>query len=98
MGESFSDRCRHPDRGGVISQANGSAFEMLDADPGADQAIEHVFHWLERRQGCYLGWLGDELWDAFDVLIKALFDGLELLEQPFNPLAARELLSFPVLA
>ena len=37
MGESFSDCCRHPDRGGVISQANGSAFEVFDADPGADQ-------------------------------------------------------------
>ena len=47
----FSQCLWHPDCGGVIAQANGSAFEVLDADPGADQAIEHVFHWFERRQG-----------------------------------------------
>ena len=40
----------NPDRGGVITQANGSAFEVFDANPGADQAIEHVFHRFERRQ------------------------------------------------
>ena len=36
--------------------------------------------------------------DAADVFIEAGFDGLELLEQPFNPLAARQLFGFPVLA
>ena len=82
----------------MITKANGSAFEVLNADPGTDQTIEHVFHRFERRQGCYLGWLGNQLRDAPEVLIKAVFDGLELLEQSFNPLAARELLSFPVLA
>ena len=74
-------RTTGPDRSGVITQADGSPFEVFDAEPGADQPIEHVFHRFERRQGCHLGGLGDERWDAADVLIKALFDGLELLEQ-----------------
>ena len=43
----------NPDGSGVIAQANGSAFEVFDADPGTDQAIEHVFHRLERRQRCF---------------------------------------------
>ena len=88
----------NPDCGGVIPQANGPAFEVLDADPGTNQAIEHVFHRLERRQCCHLGGLGNELRDAVDVLIKAGFDGFELLEQPFNPLAAPQLFGFRVSA
>ena len=30
------------------------------------------------------------------MLIEPGFDGLELLEQPFNPLAARQIFGFPV--
>ena len=88
----------HPDRGGVIPQANGSAFEVLDADPGADQAIEHVFHRLERRHCCYVRWRGDEVWDVADVFIRAVFDVLEFLEQPFNPLMPRRPLAFSIFA
>ena len=40
----------NPDSGGVITQANGPAFEVFDADSCTDQAIEHVFHRFERRQ------------------------------------------------
>ena len=82
----------------MIAQANGAALEVLDADPGADQAIEHVFHRLERGQCCHLRWLGDQLWDATDVRVEAVFDRLELIEQPFDPIVARQLLRFPVLA
>ena len=32
----------NPDCGGVITQANAPAFEVLHADPGADQAIGNV--------------------------------------------------------
>ena len=39
----FDQALRYPDRGGVIPQINGPAFEVFDADPGADQPIEHVY-------------------------------------------------------
>ena len=67
--------------GDVITQANGSAFEAFDADPCADQAIEHVFYRLQRRQGCHLGGLGDECRDVADLALKAGFDRVELIEQ-----------------
>ena len=38
---------RHPDGSSGITQANSSAFEVFDADPGTDQGIKHVFHGLE---------------------------------------------------
>jgi len=76
----------YPYRGGVIPQANGSAFEMFDSDPSADQAIEHVFHRLERSEGCHLGELGDDVRDAADVFIQTVFDYLEFFEQPLDPL------------
>ena len=41
---------RHPDCGGGITQANGAAFEVFDADPGADQAIEPARHSWIRAQ------------------------------------------------
>ena len=40
-------RSRDPDRCAVITEAQGSAFEMFDGDPGADQGIEHVLDRLE---------------------------------------------------
>ena len=97
-GLSWVDQCLwNPDRSGVIPQANDLALEVFDADPCADQAIEHVY-WLERRQCCCLGRLGDEVRDAVDLFIEASFDGSELIEQAFNPIAARQLLGFPIFA
>ena len=58
---------------------------MFDADPCADQAIEHVFYRLQRRQRCHLGGLGDERPDAADVFIEAGFDVLELLRDQSRP-------------
>ena len=71
---------------------------MLDPGPGADQAVEHVLHWLERRQCCYLLCLGNEFRDYVDVRVEACFECLELLDKAFNPLRVRKLLSFPSLA
>ena len=47
-GWSWGNQCLwNPDRGGVIPQTNSAAIEVFDADPGADQAVEHVFHRFE---------------------------------------------------
>ena len=78
----------NPDRSGVVPQTNGPACEVLDADPGTDQAIEHVFYRLERHQSCHLGGRRNELRDAADLFTKAGFDCLVLLEEPFNSLTA----------
>ena len=40
---SWVDQCLwNPDRGVVITQANGPTFEVLNADPGAEQAVDNV--------------------------------------------------------
>ncbi len=70
---------------------------MFDSHPGADQAVEHVFHRLERGQGCDLRRHRDERRDAADLCIEPGFDRLEFAQQALNPLAPRELLCFPVL-
>ena len=98
-GWSWVDQCLwNPDRCGVVSELNWWAFEVFDADPCTDQAIEHALHRLERSPHHHLGWSGDDAGDAVDVFIETDFDCLVLLEQPFNSLAARKLPSFPVLA
>ena len=68
---SVSTRRRDPDRGGVITEAKGSAFEMFDADPGADQGIEHVFDRFERGKGAHLRRPGDERRNSGDMGIEA---------------------------
>ena len=57
---------------------------MFDPHPAVDQGIEHVFDRLQRRQGCHLRWLGDELRDAADLGVKSGVDRSELIEQPFD--------------
>ena len=75
----------HPDGSGGVTQANSSAFEVFDADPGADQGIEHVFHGLERRERGHLVGLGQGERDGADVLAEGLVDGAELREQTLDP-------------
>ena len=77
---------RHPDGSSGITKPGSAAFEVFDADPGADQCIVHVFHGLERRERDHLIGLGQGERDGTDALAEGLVDGAELREQTLDPL------------